>query len=46
MMLNPSKCNKFADAGDITCNPFSIDESIKQIEAGANRFVEQSWWYN
>ena len=24
-----------ADAGDITCNPFNIDEAIKQIEKGA-----------
>ena len=24
-----------ADAGDITCNPFNINEAIKQIEVGA-----------
>ena len=24
-----------ADAGDITCNPFNIEEAIKQVEVGA-----------
>ena len=28
----PFKKLQVADAGDITCNPFSIDESVKQIQ--------------
>ena len=36
-----------ADAGDITCNPFNIDEAIKQIEVGAtdllNKVKAASW---
>ena len=27
------------DAGDIACNPFSIEESISQIEAGADELI-------
>ena len=30
-----------ADAGDITCNPFSIDEAIKQIEVGATDLLNK-----
>jgi agmatinase len=30
-----------ADAGDITCNPFSIDEAIKQIEVGATDLLKK-----
>ena len=33
--VEPFKVQQVADAGDITCNPFNIDEAIKQIEAGA-----------
>ena len=30
-----------ADAGDIACNPFNIDEAIKQIEKGATELLEK-----
>ena len=30
-----------ADAGDITCNPFNIDEAIKQIEVGAEELLNK-----
>ena len=30
--VEPFKIQQVADAGDIACNPFSIDEAIKQIE--------------
>ena len=33
--VEPFKVQQVADAGDITCNPFNIDEAIKQIEEGA-----------
>ena len=33
--VEPFKVQQVADAGDITCNPFNIDEAIKQIEKGA-----------
>ena len=31
----PFKVLQVADAGDLVCNPFKIDEAIKQIEKGA-----------
>jgi agmatinase len=31
-----------ADAGDIACSPFDIQEAIRQIEAGANALYERS----
>ena len=30
-----------ADAGDITCNPFNINEAIKQIEVGATDLLNK-----
>ena len=30
-----------ADAGDITCNPFNINEAIKQIEVGATELLNK-----
>ena len=39
--VEPFKVQQVADAGDITCNPFSIDESIKQIEAGATDLLNK-----
>ena len=33
--VEPFKVQQVADAGDITCNPFNINEAIKQIESGA-----------
>ncbi len=35
--VEPFKVQQVADAGDITCNPFSIDEAIKQIEVGRKK---------
>ena len=37
----PFKTQQVADAGDITCNPFNIDEAIKQIEKGATELLEK-----
>ena len=31
-----------ADAGDITCNPFNINEAIKQIEEGATDLLNKT----
>lgn len=30
-----------ADAGDLACNPFRIEEAIEQIEAGANELLDR-----
>ena len=30
-----------ADAGDIACNPFDIDEAIKQIEKGSTELLQK-----
>ena len=35
MILNPFLEQQVADAGDITCNPFNINESVKQIQKAA-----------
>ena len=39
--VEPFKVQQVADAGDITCNPFNIDEAIKQIEDGATDFLNK-----
>ena len=39
--VEPFKVQQVADAGDITCNPFSIDEAIKQIEVGATDLLNK-----
>jgi agmatinase len=39
--VEPFKVQQVADAGDITCNPFSIDEAIKQIEVGATELLNK-----
>ena len=39
--VEPFKVQQVADAGDITCNPFNIDEAIKQIEDGANDLLSR-----
>ena len=39
--LEPFKIQQVADAGDISCNPFSIDEAIKQIEEGATDLLNK-----
>jgi agmatinase len=37
--VEPFAAQQVADAGDIACNPFSIDESITQIERGAEEVL-------
>ena len=37
--VRPFSAQQVADAGDIVCNPFSIDESIAQIEAGSRELL-------
>jgi agmatinase len=39
--VEPFKVQQVADAGDITCNPFNIDEAIKQIEVGAEELLKK-----
>ncbi|MDA9591461.1 agmatinase [Pelagibacteraceae bacterium] len=39
--IEPFKVQQVADAGDITCNPFNIDEAIKQIEDGATDLLSR-----
>ena len=39
--IEPFKVQQVADAGDITCNPFDINEAIKQIEDGATELLEK-----
>lgn len=36
----PFALQQVADAGDIACNPFLINEAIEQIEAGAGNLLE------
>lgn len=38
----PFLSQQVADAGDLVCNPFDIDEALGQIEAGARRVLERS----
>ncbi len=40
--VHPFASMQVADAGDITCSPFDIQEAIRQIEAGANALYERS----
>ena len=35
------KVQQVADAGDIACNPFDIDEAIKQIEKGSTELLQK-----
>jgi guanidinobutyrase / D-arginase len=37
--VRPFATQQVVDAGDIACNPFSIDESISQIEAGSRELL-------
>ena len=39
--VEPFKVQQVADAGDITCNPFNIDEAIKQIEDDATDLLNK-----
>jgi agmatinase len=38
----PFSVQQVADAGDIACNPFNIDEAITQIETGASTLLGQA----
>lgn len=38
----PYKVMQVADAGDVGCNPFSIDEAIQQIETAADELYERA----
>ena len=38
----PFKTLQVADAGDVGCNPYSIEEAIQQIEEAANDLLEKS----
>jgi agmatinase len=37
--VEPFAAQQVADAGDIACNPFNIDEAVEQIAAGARQLV-------
>ena len=37
MTSEPFLEQQVADAGDITCNPFNIDESVDQIQKAGNQ---------
>ncbi len=39
--VEPFKVQQVADAGDIACNPFDIDEAIKQIEIGSTELLQK-----
>jgi agmatinase len=40
--VHPFAAQQVADAGDIACTPFDIQEAIGQIEAGANALLERA----
>ncbi len=40
--VQPFAAQQVADAGDIACNPFDIQEAIRQIEAGADEVLARS----
>ena len=40
--VEPFRVQQVADAGDIACNPFSIDEAVRQIDEGARAVLESS----
>ena len=40
--IEPFAAQQVIDAGDLAVNPFSIDEAIQQIEAGARGVLERS----
>jgi agmatinase len=40
--VHPFAAQQVADAGDIACNPFDIQEAIAQIEAGAHALLASS----
>ena len=40
--LAPFDVQQVADAGDIACNPFVIDEAVREIEAGARAVLDHA----
>ena len=40
--VEPFGVQQVADAGDVACNPFSIDEAVQQVDAGARAVLEHS----
>lgn len=40
--VEPFKVQQVADAGDIACNPFDIEEALGQIDVGARSILSQS----
>ena len=40
--VGPLVAQQVADAGDIACNPFDINESVDQIQAGAAELLDQA----
>ncbi|MGN6131036.1 MAG: agmatinase, partial [Nocardioidaceae bacterium] len=40
--VEPFRVQQVADAGDIACNPFSIEEAVRQIDEGARAVLESS----
>ncbi|TYB46350.1 agmatinase [Actinomadura chibensis] len=40
--IEPFARQQVADAGDVACNPFDIDEALGQIERGARRVLESA----
>ena len=40
--IGPLVAQQVADAGDIACNPFDINESVDQIQAGAAELLDQA----
>ncbi|EWT03613.1 agmatinase [Intrasporangium oryzae NRRL B-24470] len=39
--VEPFSTQQVVDAGDIACNPFDIEEAVRQIDAGARSIVER-----
>jgi agmatinase len=42
LAVRPFDAQQVADAGDIACTPFAIDEAIAQIETGARELLDRS----
>jgi agmatinase len=40
--VRPFAAQQVADAGDIACNPFDIQEAIRQVEAGGHALFERA----
>lgn len=40
--VNPFDQQQVADAGDVVCNPFDIQEALRQIEAGARDMLDRA----